>query len=180
MKTKAFGMALVLSLLCGAGIWADGAGGTFLGYTFGNDEIPGTITIPSSGQELLYFGGYGYGVGRWGSISGGFGLAVLDRGNGGYAGGVGGFVTGIRFLRVPHVALVSWTGLGGLSAGGRGWFVGFEEVDLEVGLPIVPWFMPTAYVGYQVTGNLIPGLPFRDSFTYNAVAGIRVLWGNFR
>jgi hypothetical protein len=40
--------------------------------------------------------------------------------------------------------------------------------------------MPTVYVGYQLTGNLVPGLPLRESVTYAPVAGIRLSWGRFR
>jgi len=90
-------------------------------------------------------------------------------------------------MRFPvHAALVSWTGFGGIFAGnrgasaGRGYFVGFEEVDLEVGFRLSSWFMPCAFVGYQVTGNLIPGLPLQERVTYAPVAGVRVAWGRFR
>jgi hypothetical protein len=181
MKTRIGLVCVLLGALALGTVWADGAGGSFLGYTVGDAEIPGDFHVPGTGESLTYFGGYGYGVARRGVINGGFGLALLDRADDGYAGGIGGFISGLRILRVPfHLALVSWTGLGGVSARDRGYFVAFGELDLELGLPIVPWFMPTVYVGYQVIGNLIPGLPFQQSLTHNAVAGFRISWGDFR
>ena len=181
MNTRTFAVVLLLATVAVLGAWADGGGGTFLGYTLGRQDVPDTVRIPSSGADLMYFGGYGYGVGRWGAMNGGFGFAMLGQDGNRYAGGVGGFIAGIRVLRVPfHVALVSWTGVGGMATPVGGYFVGFEEVDLELGLPIVRWFMPTVYVGYQVVGNLIPGRPFGESITYNPVLGVRISWGDFR
>jgi hypothetical protein len=188
MRSKTVIFALVLAAAATGAAFADGGGGTFMGYTLGADELPDRIRIAASGPGLMYFGGYGYGVGRRGVISGGFGLALMDSDvDGGMAGGVGGFISGIRILRIPlHLAVVSWTGLGGVFTGdyetgeGSGYFIGYEEVDLELGIPIISWFMPTVYVGYQVVGNLLPGRPFQSSFLYNPVAGVRISWGDFR
>jgi hypothetical protein len=187
MTRKALLLAgLALAASCGT-LLADGAGGMFLGYYMGGHPLVQHYNLPSNAPDLMYFGGYGYGVARRGVMNGGFGLAYLDsEGTSGAAGGMGGFITGLRILRAPlHLALVSWTGVGGWYTGRlapspkRGYFVGMEEVDFEVGLPIAPWFMPTAFVGYQVVGNLVPGLPFRSSLTYTPVAGIRLAWGRF-
>jgi hypothetical protein len=48
-----------------------------------------------------------------------------------------------------------------------------EELDLEVGLAVLPWLMPIVYAGYQVMGNVGPGKPFQDFFSYAPVIGIR-------
>ena len=188
MTRKALGVLLAILVGVSLSGWADGAGGVLLGYYAGSHPLAIRYQIPSNGGELMYFGGFGYGVERHGVLNGGFGIALLDTDAAiGVAGGMGGFISGLRLLRVPfHVALVSWTGVGGIFAGksgpnaGLGYFVGFQEADLEVGLPLASWFMPTVFVGYQVTGNLIPGLPLRERVTYAPVAGIRISWGRFR
>ena len=187
---KSVRLLAVAILLAGAVLCAgaDGAGGTFLGYYVGEHPLVERLHIPSSGLDLMYFGGYGYGVGRHGTVNGGFGLTFLDTvGTSRVAGGIGGVIAGFRLLRLPlHVAIVSWTGVGGIYTGlvgpspNRGFFVGFEEIDLEIGLPIARWFMPALYVGYQAMGNLIPGVPFQDSLIYSPVAGVRLAWGSFR
>jgi hypothetical protein len=181
-------VATVFLAASAAAVGADGGGGMTLGYYVGSHPLIVRYNLPASGGDLMYFGGYGYGVTSRGLINGGFGVAVLDtQESSGVAGGMGGFITGFRLVRVPlHIALVSWTGVGGLYTGHtgpnaeRGYFVGFEEVALEVGVPVASWFMPTLYVGYQLTANLIPGLPLRENVTYAPVAGIRLTWGRFR
>lgn len=188
MKRKALGAVVILLVGSCLSAGADGAGGVLLGYYAGSHPLALRYQIPSNGGDLMYFGGFGYGVERHGVLNGGFGIALLDtNAASGVAGGMGGFITGLRLLRVPlHVAVVSWTGVGGVFAGktgpyaGRGYFIGLEEVDLEVGLPLSAWFMPTVFVGYQVTGNLVPGLPLRERVTYAPVAGFRISWARFR
>ena len=171
---------------------ADGAGGMFMGYQTPASRIIGqsdiASAIPSTELGLVCFGGYGYGVGRDRWVNGGFGMAFLDsQENSRISGGVGGFISGFRLMRIPiHVALVSWTGVGGLYTGAyaqnpeHGYFAVLQEIDLEVGLPLARWFMPTLYLGYQVVGNFVPGMPFQEFFSYTPVAGVRVAWGSFR
>lgn len=188
MTFRSLWLALVLVSGVTIAAGADGAGGILMGRTMGSHPLALQYDLPSNAGELVYFGGYGYGTERHGVLSGGFGIAILDRDSAnGVAGGVGGFITGLRLMRSPvHVALVSWTGVGGIFAGrlgtspGRGYVVGFEEVDLEIGLRLSSWFMPCAFVGYQLTGNLVPGRPLQERVTYAPVAGVRVAWGRFR
>lgn len=188
MTTKAMWVAMVLLGGACLAAAADGAGGVLIGRSMSSHPLALRYALPSRGAELTYFGGWGYGAERHGVLNGGFGIALVDRDSAsGAAGGVGGFITGLRLMRSPvHLALVSWTGFGGLYAGttgphaGRGYVVGFEEVDLELGLRLSSWFMPVLYAGYQLTGNLLPGLPLEERVTYAPVAGVRVAWGRFR
>ena len=39
--------------------------------------------------------------------------------------------------------------------------------------------MPVFYAGYQVMGNLAPGQPFSDFFSYTPVVGVRFAFGKF-
>jgi len=91
MTTKALCVALVLlGGACFAAL-ADGAGGVLLGSYVGSHPLAVQYGLPSNGGNLVYFGGYGYGVERHGVLNGGFGIAILDRDSAsGVAGGVGG------------------------------------------------------------------------------------------
>ena len=115
------------------------------------------VTKPAAARVLI-FGGFGYGVSYDGAMVGGFGFAIMDvSGQSEIAGGFGGFISGLRLIDSPiNLSIVSWTALGGLSTGiyqvdgYKGYFALLQEVTLEVGFPIIPWFMPTVYAGYQV------------------------------
>ena len=186
-KTVAVFVAVLLVLTC-ASAAADGGGGVFIGYQMSRYPFLDRYQLPANTLGLMYFGGYGYGVSHNNWISGGFGHSLLDAGTGtGIAGGVGGFINGSRILRWPVVlSVMSWSGFGGLYTGthpanpDRGYFCVFEEIDLELGVPLAPWFMPVLFAGYQVGANVIPGRPLRDFVSYTPVAGIRLAWGSFR
>jgi hypothetical protein len=138
-------------------------------------------------MNLIYYGGFGYGVSWDRTITGGFGFAIMDAaGRSEIAGGFGGFIGGFRLLDRPvNISIVSWTGLGGISTGilpadgFEGFFGLLQELTLEIGIPVIRWFMPTLFAGYQIAGNLIPGVPFEAFFSYTPVIGFRLQWGSF-
>jgi hypothetical protein len=134
----------------------------------------------------VYTGAYGYGMSRH-EIRGGFGVGISDyAGDTGIAGGYGGVIGGARAKAGPlNFMITSWTGLGGIrfsdASGGEtaGYLIATEELDLEIGLAVLPWLMPVFYAGYQLMGNLGPGKPFRDFLSYTPVVGIRFAFGRF-
>jgi len=176
---------LLGGLIAAAG-FADGGGGFFHGLQTTEYPFLKGYPIRSSSPGLMYTGGYGYGVSGH-EITGGFGVGLKDCESAtGIAGGYGGVIYGMRGLLGPvNVMVVSWTGIGGIKftdpAGGgtAGYVIGTEEVDLEIGVPVLPWFMPVFYAGYQVMGNLGPGRPFEDFLSYTPVIGIRFAFGKF-
>lgn len=181
---------LLLSIMIIPSVFAGGGGGggVFYGYQVSNyDFLLENYEIPNNTLGLSYFGGYGYGVSRDGIISGGFGMAIVDTElDSGITGGFGGVINGIQILDWPiHLSLVSYTGFGGIYTGSHsstpnsGFFAVSEEIDLEIGLPLFGWFMPTVFIGYQVAGNIIPGDLFSSFFSYSPVVGIRIGWGSF-
>jgi hypothetical protein len=164
-----------------------GGGGMLIGYQTSTYPFLEKYPVVSNSQELIYYGGFGYGVSWDGTITGGFGYAIMDvAGDSEIAGGFGGFITGYRFIDRPvTVSIISWTGLGGISTGVlpsrgyKGFFGLLQEVTIELGFPIIRWFMPTLFAGYQIAGNLIPGVPFEAFFSYSPVVGFRLQWGSF-
>jgi hypothetical protein len=82
-----------------------------------------------------------------------------------------------------NLMITSWTGIGGLKFSqadtkeSLSYLIVTEEIDLEIGLAVLPWFMPVFYAGYQVMGNVTPGRPFQDFFSYTPVFGIRFTFG---
>jgi hypothetical protein len=165
---------------------ADGGGGVFWGeQRAGYPFLPDTA-IENNSMGLAYVGGYGYGI-HDRRITGGFGYVIHDGDpENGTAGGFGGVIGGIALVRRPvSLSLISWTGIGGLctaaqrAAGEDGWFLLSEAITLELGVPVTRWLMPSVYAGYQVIGNLAPGEPFSEFFTYSPVVGFRVAWGRF-
>ena len=174
-------------IIVSAAMYADGGGGMLVGYQISRYPFLDNYEVAGNTLGLGYYGGFGYGVSDGRGIVGGFGMAIMDMtGNTGIVGGFGGIISGIRIFKKPiNVSLVSWTGFGGISTGsytvdGRdGFFAITEEVALEIGLPILRWFMPTVVVGYQVTGNILPGAPFTSFLSYTPVIGMRIQWGKF-
>lgn len=164
-----------------------GGGGMLIGYQTSTYPFLERYPLAGNNMELIYYGGFGYGVSWDRSIAGGFGYAITDVAGGSrIAGGFGGFLGGFRLLDRPvNISIVSWTGLGGLytgirsASGYQGFFGLLQEVTLELGIPIIRWFMPTLFAGYQVAGNLIPGVPFEAFFSYTPVIGLRLQWGSF-
>ncbi len=171
-------------------LFAEGYGGGGMTTSYQLAAPSGVVNYEATGPGpgLSYVGGFGYGVDGRGQIRGGFGYAVVDRSDErGIKGGMAGFISGYRFISQPfNLSLVSWTGFGGVSTGNSGshpqtgYFCVSEELDLELGLPIARWFMPTLFVGYQAIGNLAPGPVFQSFFTLAPTAGIRLTWGKFR
>jgi len=158
-----------------------------IGYQTSTYPFLERYPVAANTMELIYYGGFGYGVSWDRKIVGGFGYAIMDvAGESKIAGGFAGFIGGFRLLDRPvNISIVSWTGLGGLSTGIlpadgiRGFFGVLQEVTVELGFPVISWFMPTLFAGYQIAGNLIPGVPFDDFFSYTPVIGFRFQWGSF-
>ena len=189
MKKKHLLFVFILIMVATSFVCArsGGGGGMLIGYQTSTYPFLEKYPVASNSLELIYYGGFGYGVSWDGTITGGFGYAIMDvAGDSEIAGGFGGFITGYRLLEKPvNLSIVSWTGLGGISTGilpafgHEGFFGLLQEVTLELGFPIIRWFMPTVFAGYQIAGNLIPGVPFEAFFSYTPVVGFRLQWGSF-
>ncbi len=181
---------LALSLILGAALaaaYADGGGGFFYGLQTTEYPFLRGYPIRNNSVGLTYTGGYGYGVSGH-EITGGFGVGFTDStSDTGIAGGYGGVINGARAQVGPlNLMITSWTGIGGIkfteAATGEtaGFLIVTEEIDLEIGLAVLPWFMPVFYAGYQVMGNLAPGQPFHDFFSYTPAVGVRFAFGKFK
>ena len=164
-----------------------GGGGILFGYHAWSYPFFENFDGWNNNKRLTYIGGYGYGIHN-GYIGGGFGYKLYDSsGDSEFVGYFGGFIIGKQLLTKPfNISIVSWTGFGPMSTSWEGDFeidgdTGFicvlEEIDLEVGLPISRWFMPTLYVGIQVSGNIIPWDGFNTFVSYTPVFGFRIQWG---
>ena len=158
MKKVKYFVVFILIFLSAGFVWArsGGGGGMLIGYQTSTYPFLDKYPVANNSMELIYYGGFG------------------------------GFVTGYRFLDAPvNLSIVSWTGLGGISTGilpaygYKGFFTVLQEVTIEFGLPIIRWFMPTVFSGYQIAGNMIPGVPFKAFFSYTPVVGFRLQWGSF-
>ncbi len=190
MHKKVVFLIFILAVMFLASVAANsgGGGGMLVGYQTSSYPFLEAYPVTNNSFDLIYYGGFGYGVSYDGAIAGGFGFAIMDvSGQSEIAGGFGGFISGLRLIERPiNLSIVSWTGIGGISTGiysatGDEGFMGLlQEVTLEIGFPLLRWFMPTIYTGYQIAGNLIPGVPFRDFFSYTPVLGLRIQWGSFR
>ncbi len=187
MKSRALLLVAIALSLPALAVLADGCGGMFGGLQTSEYPFLKDYPVRNNSMGLAYYGGFGYGV-HDRTITGGFGFAVADtNGDTGISGGFGGVINGFQLIQWPvTVSLISWTALGGIHTGEQksaegydGFFSFLEEITLELGIPFSRWFMPTFYMGYQFAGNLIPGTPFDDFFTYTPVVGIRVAWGKF-
>ena len=119
-----------------------GGGGMFLGYQTSSYPFLEQYPVANNSMDLIYYGGYGYGVSSKGAVAGGFGFAIMDVAGGSkIAGGFGGIISGIRLISKPiSISLISWTGFGGISTGiyradnYGGFFAFLEEVTLEIGV----------------------------------------------
>jgi len=182
---KPLGLILALAV-AGSVAFADGGGGTYYGAQTSRYPFLDQYSPTNNSMGLVYCGGYGYGVSDR-SIIGGFGAVLQDPDNEtGIRGACGGMVNGLRLVRQPvNLSIVSWTGLGVIFTGSyptadkRHFLYVSEEIDLELGLPLTRWFMPTLYAGYQVAGNLVPDRPFSSFLSYSPVVGFRLAWGKF-
>ncbi len=156
-----------------------GCGGIFWGAN--SSFFP---SVPKSFVNFSYFGGYGY-ANISGTIFGGFGLAILSNEKyftgGDLAGGFGGLITGIQFIDTYSVnlLLLVWLGLGGISVDSTdGYFAGYIEITMELGIQINSFTELILYAGYQIMGNLISGRPFYDFFNQTVVIGVRLAFGS--
>jgi hypothetical protein len=153
--------------LASAGGWGGiGACGQYFDHGFGGPAF-GVSTIS----------GYGYGVNAEGDRIGGFGICVLPTAAAG-TGGIGGILLGHEWWLGPLVAGFSLQGgVGGASFGDAGYVLLYGQADIDIGVAVLPWMQITAYIGYQVSGNLFPGTSFRSVTSSAPVAGLRLAWG---
>ena len=163
--------------------FSDGGGGVFLGKQQASYPMLEHLSVPNNSLGLSYYGGCGYGVSSDNTITGGFGVAVVpEDASTGIGGGFGGLVNGFRILRWPlTLQVVNYAGLGGFSTGAEAadFFGFFEELTVEVGIPLARWFMPTLFAGYQVIGRFASGNELFDVFSYTPVVGVKISWGDF-
>jgi len=186
MTDKRLLALILIAALLPAAAFADGGGGFFYGLQTTEYPFLKGYEIRNNSLGLMYTGGYGFGVSGH-EITGGFGVGLSDfEKETGIAGGYGGVIHGYRGLLGPvNVMLTSWTGIGGIhvtdaaTGESKGFLLVSEELDLEIGFPILPWFMPVVYAGYQVAGNLYPEKPFQAFVSYTPVVGVRFAWGKF-
>ncbi|MBN2048835.1 MAG: hypothetical protein JW760_00200 [Spirochaetales bacterium] len=175
---------LFLFSLCLFTLSADGGGGMFFGRQQSGYPFFEDLVVTNNSLGLTYYGGYGYGISSGNTITGGFGLAVTDPLNeAGISGGFGGLMNGVRLIKRPvTLQIINCAGLGGVSLGmnqSEGFFGFFDELTLELGIPLVSWFMPVFYVGYQVFGRIGTRENLFELYSYTPVMGIRIGWGDF-
>ena len=165
-------LAGVLLVLPAATAAAGGAGGVgFSGQLF-------DPRLSNTDLGVTQIGGFGYGVGADGSRVGGFGTAFLSE-SGDMAGGLGGMVFGHEWRGGPLVlALTLWGGLGGGALGGGGYMLAYGAAQVELGVWVLPWMQLSAYVGYEVLGNVVPGVPFGRALLRTPMLGMRLAWGS--
>lgn len=180
----------VVFLFATAAAFAEGggAGGIIVGNQISQYPLLDDVRVEANTLGLAYVGGFGYGVGSSGRITGGFGMGIFDPYNedGGISGGFGGAIGGWRVIRRPiYLTLTSWTGIGGVAIRNpavgeyaNGYMGVLQEFSVELGIPFSNWFTPTLFAGYQFMVNLIPG-PVFEFFSYTPVIGIRAGWGDF-
>ncbi len=151
---------------------AGGAGGVgFSGQLY-------DTRLSNTDLGVTQIGGFGYGVSEDGNRIGGFGTSFLSE-SGDTAGGVGGMVFGHEWRGGPLVfALTLWGGLGGGALSGGGYMLAYGAAQAELGVWVLPWMQLTAYVGYEVLGNVVPGVPFGRALLRTPVLGMRLAWGS--
>ena len=178
--TRSVGVMALLAMLVvpvSLGFAYGGAGGLTYGLQYAHPQL----TNESIGLHTT--GGYGYGTGRDGRRTGGFGLAIFSETNA-LMGGVGGSINGHEFVSGPlSLAVNLWTGIGGAKADLRdpgGYLILFGELNAEVGLSLRPWMQLVAFGGMQGIVNLVPGTPLYSAVYYSPVWGFRIAWGAFR
>jgi hypothetical protein len=178
---------LLMAALLPAAAFTDGGGGLLYGLQATEYPFLKGFPIRNNSLGLMYTGGFGYGISDH-EVTGGFGVGISDfERQTGISGGYGGVINGFRAALGPvNFMITAWTGIGGLkfcdpqNADIRSYLIVTEEIDLEIGLAVLPWFMPVLYAGYQVMGNLYPDPPFQGFFSYAPVVGLRLAWGRFR
>jgi hypothetical protein len=174
--------SILLMTMC---LSAEGAGGLFSSsQTEDLDWMIDDFDLSYGATGLESFGGFGYGVGEDGDIVGGFGIVFENQDSETQVfGAFGGIINGYKVISSPiNLVVASWTGVGVYdmtealnNSSGIGLF---EELSLEIGLPVTGWFMPSVYAGYQW---ILP-LTGRDIFnpvSASPVVGVRLQWGAF-
>ncbi len=179
-KTSIVALALALALVAASQASAGGAGGVLQGEQY-FDANYANIDLGTH-----YVGGFGYGVSHAGQRTGGFGMAFYSQPDERLLrGGVGGFINGQELRIGPFEAAATlWTGIGAIGRDTvlgepEGWLVLFGQLDVEVGLAILPWWQVSAFGGMQLMANLAPQQPFEGLLIYTPVVGVRVAWGGF-
>lgn len=159
-----------------------GAGGLWFGV---NGQKSLFSFIPSNTSDFIYLGGYGYGVLYGRTIIGGFGFAILDisifDSPYGIAGGFGGLITGVKIFNshIVDIDLIIWLGLGGIGVDEtEGYFSGMIEFNINMGFKLTRWMELVLFGGYQIIGNIIPGIPFDSFYRYTLTFGIRLAFGS--
>jgi hypothetical protein len=157
-------------------VFAHGGGGVFSGEQI---IIDGYNNMP---VRLETSGGYGYGAGRSGTRTGGFGMVLHADDYGHVAGAFGGFITGKQYSIGPFMFSGNlWTGVGYvnpavLDVPGSVGFIG--EATVEAGFAPISWFQIGIYAGMQAIG-VLDGFESFNSARYAPIAGTRVTWGSF-
>jgi hypothetical protein len=172
-------LVLLIAVIPAATLFGLGGGGTFYGTNSAfADEINNSGFEPMS---LRMIGGYGYGVDWDGTKIGGFGMSFVDQNRDEIAGGFGGMILGSYSRLGPFSfsgnALV---GVGGLSwpayFHGEGGVAAMAQIDIELGLPVLPWFQVSGYGGVQFIMPITAGT---DPILRYPVMGLRFTWGDF-
>ncbi|MFP4363509.1 MAG: hypothetical protein ACLFR1_06525 [Spirochaetia bacterium] len=186
MKQKLMITALIIVL---SGTAFASGGGMFYGRHHYIEDYANT------NLGAAYFGGFGYATSSSGARTGGFGFAISDDfENGTIAGGIGGIILGQELSEGPLMLSVNlWLGLGGMGPGELqtndklreepGVFLGFGEVNAEVGLSLNSWMQIVGFAGMHVYYPFISEgagvAPFSNDTVYTPVIGGRIAWGSF-
>jgi len=167
-----------------------GAVAALAGATAGGGITNGVHTFVAgfSNYELqaAAYRGFGYGANRRGTRTGGFRLAIADQvDTEKLAGSFGGNLTGQELvLGPPTLAITSWTRSDGIAAtgipGSGDYFALFDELDLEIGLAVLPWMQIVGFAGFQVVASILPGFLLSEAISYTPTLGLRLVWGDFR
>ncbi len=179
-RLRVISVISLLIALAACPLFAHGGGGITFGSQYYDPDF--------ANRDLSAFsvGGFGYGVSADGQRIGGFGMAFTGIGSTAgqpdISGGIGGLITGQELRIGPFTVAVNlWLGLGGLAVdfeNPSGFMAAFGELNLELGIPVTRWMQLVGYAGFQVLGNLIPGMPFEDVLIYTPVVGVRIRWGS--
>lgn len=166
---------------------ADGAGGAFWGSQV--LTYPGiaeeNLPFDSTGDQMMYTGGMGYGIDRAGNVTGGFGVGYTDPDNpDSFNAGFGGLIRGKRLMKRPvNIIALLYFGVGGVSGGASapenlqdGVFAVMGELTVEASVPLM-FFHPTFYAGYQVISSVGEGNLGEAFLAYTPTVGFRMLFG---
>lgn len=184
-------LLIIFCIIFSGSVFANGfsaLGGIYYGIQTTSSLIS-KINLPEESNDLLYFGGYGY-VSFNDYIFGGFGFALLNNSlsisYNDIGGGFGGIISGMRVIdSVLQLNLLLWLGLGGIGILNTSnfidiketYFAAYAELTLEAGIKLSPWMGLFVYGGYQIIGNLIPGVAFQEFRNLTPVLGVRLCWG---